>query len=1012
MAILVLREQAVGVKRFCTPAVDAAEAHLVQVHAEDNILVALEFPRELHVSELFRRIMLGAEFHARGTHNQQALTLVVGEGGPLHVGALARFANFHVHHGHGVGIGAVHAHEASAVTADVVFVRATSKVTHSFVAARHRKERTDIQNVALAAVGVERVFHDDIAAAVDSVGQAHARRTHIRECQLECHLGFLGGDFLHLGTSHGALRPSMAPFAVTAFHIEALVIVGRGTPEVRDTAVPDNRIAIKHVACNRCALLVDADLEIVTFNREFVGATGHAVAGQGADVDFSRLGLTHVNRKLLMSNAETGLCPKLVLLQAEVYVEMVFRAVLEFDFRHLDRNVLFLVRSDIQLGTVNFPFFDDLAVFLDLPVTIEEITQVQEEVTAFDAELALRSVHVPHANLAVLILDFPHFGLNLAIGEHESVRAEVVVVLPVAPHAAKFPVRSALVVQALVDKVPDEAAEGARIPVKSVHVFLQIAHGVAHGVFVFAKHHGLVSIVVTVDVIVTPVHLAHHIGIVVVAFVMHVACGVNLVGTFTFRSEHVSVTRLVTQRPQNNAGMVLVALHHAVQAVHHRSAPIIATLGQVAVRSVAFHVRLVNHVNAVLVAKIKHHRVVRVMRHAERIDVEALHQDDVFFHAFVSHRTAVIRIEFVAVHAVELHGHAIHEQARRPVVLLDFHLAETDLVAFDLDNLAGLVLDGEHRRIKVRRFCRPTVRLAEREFKMHALFGSVRANARHLLRTGGNHLGTGCVVEGKFHGKFVGFGSSGIVNPCRRLQQTILVVVGERCVNLEILDMHRRHRINVHVAHDARKTNEVLVLEPATIAPAEHLHRNIVLTLTQVLVNIEFVTRKSVFAIAHVVAVHPHIVGRFHAFKVDADTLAIPLFGNSESAAVMAHRVELGRSARSGDPVVLRPRINNVGINRVVIAVQLPGRRHRKIVPSRHIVIVLVEVVIAFTRLFDMEKFPRARKRLVPFRSVAVPLDSLFYSRVRHRGHVRRKRIHAENTRLAVPFVIRLGICC
>ena len=456
--------------------------------------------------------------------------------------------------------------------------------------------------------------------------------------------------------------------------------------------------------------------------------------------------------------------------------------------------------------------------------------------------------------------------------------------------------------------------------------------------------------------------------------------------------------------------MVLVALHHAVQAVHHRSAPVVTALGQVAVCAMAFDVRLVNHINAVLIAKIVHYRVVRVVRHAERIDIEFLHQDDVLFHALVIHCTAVIRIELVTVHAVELDRHAVHQQARGTVFLLDFNLPKTNLVAFDLDNLAGIVLDGEYRRVEVRSFCRPAIRLDIRDFEMHALFATVRTDARNLLHRRGNHFGTRIVVKRKFDGKFARSRTSGIVNPCRSLQQTVGIVIRESSVNLEILNMHGRHGVDINVAHDARKANEVLVFEPGTVAPAEHLHGDVVLALAQVLVDIKFMTCESVFGISHIVAVHPDVVSRFHAFKVQTDALAIPLFGNGEGAAVVAHRVKVGRCARSGDAVVLRPRVNHVRINRMVVAEQLPGRRNRDFVPAGNIVVVLVEIVVALARFFHVEEFPLARQRLVPFRRMAVALHGLFHRSVGHRGHVRVEAVHTENARFAVPFVVRAAL--
>ena len=205
-----------------------------------------------------------------------------------------------------------------------------------------------------------------------------------------------------------------------------------------------------------------------------------------------------------------------------------------------------MVRADVHLGPVEFSFLDDLAVFLDLPVGIEEVAKILVQVAAFDFNFTLGGVNIMDAHLAVLVLDFPKFGLNFTVGEHQAVGAEVVVVLPVAPHAAEFKVGCSLVTKTLVYKVPNEAAKRAGIAVEGVHVFLQVPYAVAHGMFVFAKHNGLVSVVVVLDGVWPKVHPAVHIGIAPVSLVMHIAGGVNLVGSFPFRGENIAVAGLVS----------------------------------------------------------------------------------------------------------------------------------------------------------------------------------------------------------------------------------------------------------------------------------------------------------------------------------------------------------------------------------------------------------------------------------------------------------------------------------
>ena len=347
-------------------------------------------------------------------------------------------------------------------------------------------------------------------------------------------------------------------------------------------------------------------------------------------------------------------------------------------------------------------------------------------------------------------------------------------------------------------------------------------------------------------------------------------------------------------------------------------------------------------------------------------------------------------------------------------MFFDFNFAETDLVTFDLENLAVSVLEGEHSGIEVRRFSRPTLRGRKRKFKMHGLLATIRTNCRNFLCSRLNDFGTSCIVERKFYSVISRFLTRGVVDPSSCLQETIFVAVGKSSVNLEVLNVNFWNSVNVNITHDTGKTDEILVFEPRAVAPAEHLHGDVVFTLAEIFIDIEFVARERVFTIANIVAVYPHVICRFNAFEVQTDTLAIPRFGNCKVAAIMTYRVKICRSIRSRNAVVLRPRINHVRINRMVVTQKLPRARNLDFVPLGHIVIILIEIVVALARFFDVEEFPLTRKRLVPFRSVAVTLHSFFDSRVRHRSHVRRKRIHAKNSWLAIPFIVRLSKsrCC
>ena len=132
--------------------------------------------------------------------------------------------------------------------------------------------------------------------------------------------------------------------------------------------------------------------------------------------------------------------------------------------------------------------------------------------------------------------------------------------------------------------------------------------------------------------------------------------------------------------------------------------------------------------------------------------------------------------------------------------------------------------------------------------------------------------------------------------------------------------MDLRHSVDIHIAHNTGKTDKVLVFEPRTVAPAEHLHRDVVFALAEVLIDIEFMTRESIFTVADIIAVHPYIVSGFNTFKVQTDALAVPSFGDRERTAIMTDRVKIRRSIRCRNAVVLGPRINNVRVNRMIVA--------------------------------------------------------------------------------------------
>ena len=176
---------------------------------------------------------------------------------------------------------------------------------------------------------------------------------------------------------HIAALARLAPFAVAPFHVEALVVIGRGTPEVRDTAVLDDGIAIENVASKRTRLLVEGNLEVGSFDGE-AAPPRNPVTIQSADIHFGRPELSQVDAELFVADAMARLGPEFILLQAEIDIQEVLGTDCRLDIRHFDGHFLLLQRPDIHLRTAQLAVLDNLAVLANLPVGIEEIAEVLE----------------------------------------------------------------------------------------------------------------------------------------------------------------------------------------------------------------------------------------------------------------------------------------------------------------------------------------------------------------------------------------------------------------------------------------------------------------------------------------------------------------------------------------------------------------------------------------------------------------------------------------------------------
>ena len=100
--------------------------------------------------------------------------------------------------------------------------------------------------------------------------------------------------------------------------------------------------------------------------------------------------------------------------------------------------------------------------------------------------------------------------------------------------------------------------------------------------------------------------------------------------------------------------MVLVALHHARAAVDP-CVHVLRVVAEAEDERVRLDVRLVDDVEAELVAQVVEARVVRGVRRAHRVEAELLHEHEVGAHLLDRHDPTGVRIEVVPVDAAEQH---------------------------------------------------------------------------------------------------------------------------------------------------------------------------------------------------------------------------------------------------------------------------------------------------------------------------------------------------------------------
>lgn len=430
-----------------------------------------------------------------------------------------------------------------------------------------------------------------------------------------------------------------------------------------------------------------------------------------------------------------------------------------------DENLFNFAGSGFELGEKSF--FLRHAVDEEFPVALDvgEIDKIVVVANA-DASFAVAEGEQAGGDGLREMFEFPHRGVRDAVGGNEAVADEVGVVRGVSEVAAVGKIGPSVIgflADAMIEPFPDEAALDPRLGFEEMKIVRERAVGIAHGMGIFAKDDrafewmkkwfgkrwaGAISstavemgetdgsefvtleggvgfgVIMFGDEIAPSgevgdglIHRADDIGAERVispgegaltfgndAFVMDRAGGFVLTNPCSGSGVTGTVAGFVAERPKDDRRVIFVADDHTLGAVEPGQG-VAGFAAKIIVEIMGLGVGLVDNVEAVFVAKVEPTGIVGIMRGADGVEVELLHQGDVLDEGFVGDGFAKIGVVIVAVDAFDEDALTIDQK----VAFSHFDVAKTDARA-GLRIALGRV-EGDDEGVKEWVFVGPQARL-------------------------------------------------------------------------------------------------------------------------------------------------------------------------------------------------------------------------------------------------------------------------------------------------------------
>ena len=510
----------------------------------------------------------------------------------------------------------------------------------------------------------------------------------------------------------------------------------------------------------------------------------------------------------------------------------------------------------------------------------------------------------------------------------------------------------------MIAPFPNELALDAIPTIEDLLVLGQTSGAVAHGVAVLAVDARLGERMLTkvVHLRNTGVHRGNDIDGIGVAILLVVdRTTVEFVSLGVHRADVAAIAALVAHRPHNDAGVVALLHHQALDAVDVGRLPcrVIGDQRDVAdiLEAVALHIGLGDQHNAVLVAQLVEARVIGIVRGAHRIDVVLLHELQVAAHAIEAHGAALMIVVIVAVDAMHLKVDAVEVD----MIALDRHLGKTLAMRNELADLVTVV-DLKRKVIEEGVLGIPEVGIG------HAALGmAVDALARsdHILAIAERIHDAGSAL-----GHRIERDQSGIALAVRAEPKVDQVRGGT---------LHK-----VHIAEDARSPPHVLILDIAAIAVLQDLDRKQVVALDERVGHVELGGQTRALGHADKLAVDVQLAIALDAVEAN-DLAGAGRNGGKVDDALVDARGVVGGNER----LIHRKRETLVGIGKVAIAVYLPQVRNLHVIPLR---LVRGELLVGDgSRPLKEAELPRARQLDKPARQLAAVRSSEIGGLITHK---------------------------